>query len=83
MKKNGFVAMVMLLLVSGVSVQANLLANGDFEEGDTGQLGVVPIPGWNSWGDAGWHNDDAGCVIDTKGMKFWWDSSGISYPLCQ
>jgi hypothetical protein len=75
--KTSFVMMAMLLLLCSVSVRAELLTNGNFEDGDTGQLGVVAIPGWNSWGDAGWHNDDAGRVIDTKGMKFWWDSAGM------
>ena len=65
-----------LLAMIGIA-GAELLVNGDFEDGDTGQLGVVPIPGWNSWGDTGWHNNDAGAVIDTKSMKFWWDSSGM------
>ena len=78
MKKNGFTAAVMILfLIFGISAQANLLTNGGFEDGDLGQLGSVAIPGWNSWGDAGWHNSDAGAVIDSKGMKFWWDSAGM------
>lgn len=78
MKVNRFAGIAVLtLLMLGVSASANLLTNGGFEDGDTGQLGVVAIPGWNSWGDAGWHNDDAGCVIDTKGMKLWWDSAGM------
>ena len=67
MKKNVFMAMLMLFWVLGISAQANLLVNGDFEDGDTGQIGTVVIPGWNSWGANGWHNDDAGAVIDTKG----------------
>ena len=77
MKKNGFVVMVMLFLMVGVAAQANLLVNGGFEDGDTGQVGSVAIPGWNSWGSNGWHNDDAGAVIDTKSMKFWWDGVGL------
>ena len=77
MKKNGFAVMAVLLLVCGVSAQANLLVNGGFEDGDTGQVGSVVIPGWNTWGNSGWHNDDAGAVIDTKGMKFWWDGVGM------
>ncbi|MCE5185578.1 MAG: hypothetical protein LLF76_05575 [Planctomycetaceae bacterium] len=68
---------VMLLAIPGVLAQANLLLNPGFEEGDTGQVGVVPIPGWNSWGTAGWHNTDAGAVIDTKSIKFWWDGIGM------
>ena len=76
--KTNFVVMVMLLLVCGVSVHAaNLLVNGGFEDGDTGQIGSVVIPSWNSWGSNGWHNNDAGAVIDTKSMKFWWDGVGM------
>lgn len=77
MKRKSWTAAAVLLLVCGIQVQANLLINGGFEDGDTGQLGVVPIPGWNSWGNAGWHNDDAGAVIETKSMKFWWDGVGL------
>ena len=66
-----------LVLALSVSAQANLLTNGGFEDGDTGQVGSVLIPGWYSWGSNGWHNDDAGAVIDTKGMKFWWDGVGL------
>lgn len=61
----------------GVSVQAALLVNGDFEDGDTGQLGSTPIPGWSSWGSSGWHHNDAGKIIDTKAMKTWWVDSGL------
>lgn len=76
MKVKGFVLLAVLLTLCA-SVQAELLVNGDFEQGDTGQVGVVPIPGWNSWGNNGWHNTDAGAVIDTKSMKFWWDGVGM------
>jgi hypothetical protein len=74
--KTSFVVMTMLLLVFGVSVQAELLVNGNFEDGATGQINNG-VPGWNTWGDSGWHNDDAGAVIDTKSMKFWWDACGM------
>lgn len=68
---------VLPVLVLTCMANANLLSNGGFEDGDTGQVGVVAIPGWNSWGNSGWHNDDAGAVIDTKSMKFWWDGVGM------
>ncbi len=76
-------ALVKAAIISGllwawmIPARANLLTNGDFEDGDTGQLGIVEIPGWNSWGTDGWHHNDAGAVLDTKGMKFWWDGSGM------
>jgi hypothetical protein len=76
MIRNGLVlAVVMAGLAATAS--ANLLTNPGFEDGDTGQIGVVPIPGWNSWGNSGWHHDDAGRVIDTKAVKFWWDDAGL------
>jgi hypothetical protein len=75
--KTSFAVMTMLLLAFGVSVQAEMLVNGGFEDGATGQIGSVAIPGWNSWGNNGWHNDDAGAVIGTKSMKFWWDGVGM------
>lgn len=73
---------VVLFLAVGLCAQANVLTNPGFEDGNTGQLGVVALPGWNSWGDACWHHDDPGCMIGTKGMKLWWDSAGMwqDYP---
>ncbi len=71
------------LLVLGLTVglaaqgaSANLLINGGFEDGATGNIGDG-VPGWNVWGGAGWHHDDAGRTIDQKAIKFWWDDSGI------
>jgi glucosylceramidase len=73
------IKLVMILILTALTfaVHGELLTNGDFEQGVTGQIGSVAIPGWNSWGTNGWHNDDAGAVIDTKGMKFWWDGVGM------
>ena len=55
---------------------ANILINGGFEDGPTGQISS-PIPGWSSWGGSGWHHDDAGQTLDTKAIKFWWDDAGL------
>ena len=55
---------------------ADLLVNGNFESGDTGQLGT-PLAGWSNWGVSGWHHGDTGKTMDTKAMKFWWDDAGI------
>lgn len=66
-----------MFLVWSIPAQANLLTNGDFEAGATGQVGTVAIPGWKSWGSNGWHHNDAGAVMGTKGMKFWWDQVGL------
>jgi hypothetical protein len=71
------VVLVLAALLCTSANAANLLTNGGFEDGDTGQIGSVVIPGWNSWGNNGWHNNDAGAVIDTKSMKFWWDGVGM------
>jgi hypothetical protein len=66
-----------LLLALSIPVWANLLTNGDFEDGNTGQVGSVTIPGWHSWGSNGWHHNDAGAYLGSKGMKFWWDQVGL------
>jgi hypothetical protein len=56
-----------LLFALSFPVWANLLTNGDFEDGNTGQVGSVSIPGWNSWGSNGWHHNDAGACLGSKG----------------
>ena len=77
MKAVRWIKTAAMLLIMGTCVKANLLTNGDFEAGDIGQVGSVAIPGWSSWGDSGWHHNDAGATIDSKAMKFWWDSVGL------
>lgn len=64
------------LLLTVAVAPANVLVNPGFEDGATGQINQ-PIPGWLSWGNSGWHHDDAGRVIDTKAIKFWWDDAGV------
>jgi len=54
----------------------NLLMNPGFEEGATGRLSNG-VTGWNYWGSDGWHHDDAGAVIGSKGMKLWSNGSGM------
>jgi len=68
---------ILCVLASGGAAWANLLKNPGFEEGETGQIGRVPIPGWLTWNTNGWHHNDAGAVIDTKAVKLWWSDSGI------
>ncbi len=75
MKKNVMVLVLIGCLVS--NVQANLLLNGGFEDGDLGQLGSVTINNWITWGDSGWHHNDAGFKFDEKGIKLWHDSTGV------
>jgi glucosylceramidase len=60
-----------------IPAHANLLTNGSFEDGDTGQITTVPIPGWSTWNYSGWHHNDAGAVINTKAVKLWGTDSGI------
>lgn len=71
----------MLCLIVGLlfvsCVQANLLTNADFELGDLGQMGSVSIDGWTTWGTNGWHHDDTVYKYDGKGVKLWWDATGI------
>lgn len=55
---------------------ANLLVNGGFEDGSTGSIGNG-VPNWSNWGSSGWHHDDAGKVIGSKAIKFWWDDAGV------
>jgi hypothetical protein len=60
------------------TAQANLLQNGDFEQGNCDWLGNNPaIPGWTYWGTNGWHMNDAGYTIGDKGMLVWWDDVGM------
>jgi hypothetical protein len=58
------------------SAHATILVNGNFEDGPTGNI-ADGIPGWNSWGNSGWHHDDPGRTIDAKAIVFWWDDAGL------
>ena len=66
---------LVMLAVTGIA-SANLLLNPGFEDGPTGQMGNTPIPAWSTWGNSGWHHDDAGRTIDTKAVKLWWSDAG-------
>jgi hypothetical protein len=65
---------VLLSVMIMTFANANLLTDGDFEQGDTG--GLNSMPGWSNWGGSGWHHND-GPLQGTKGLKFWWDDAGI------
>ena len=73
------VAAIALVAVLAMPASAELLLNGGFEEGDTGGINGSGVPtNWYAWGsESGWHHDDAGKVIDTKAIKFWWDDVGM------
>lgn len=64
------------VIVLAAAARAELLTNGNFEDGPTGNISAG-IPGWNSWGGSGWHHDDAGRTLDAKAVVFWWDDAGI------
>ena len=77
MRKAMFITLVLSLCMTVNAFAAtNLLTNGDFEDGPTGNINAG-IPGWLTWGSSGWHHDDPGRVIDTKAIKFWWDDAGV------
>ena len=76
MKQRRFLCHFLLILAVGVCARANLLVNPGFEEGDVGSL-ANGVPGWDHWGSDGWHHNDPEALIGEKGMKFWWDSSGM------
>lgn len=71
---------VFLMLTAAAALaapaSANLLVNGGFEDGATGNISDG-IPNWGVWGSSGWHHDDAGKVIGTRAIKFWWDDAGV------
>lgn len=73
-----FLALAVAAIVAAPAA-ANVLLNGGFEQGDTGSINGSGNPtDWFAWGAAsGWHHDDAGRVIDTKAIKFWWDDVGL------
>lgn len=75
--KKTVVAAVCLVLGSGIPLWANLLTNPGFEQGPTGQIGVIPIPGWLTWNTSGWHHSDAGAFLGTKAVMLWSADSGI------
>jgi len=74
MEKSKKLVVVLLSLAIVACAGANLLNNPGFEDGDTG--GLSSITDWNSWGNSGWHHND-GPLLDTKGLKFWWDDAGL------
>ena len=75
MSKSLMLVVVMACLVA--NVQANLLLNSGFEDGDLGCLDSVTVDNWTTWGSNGWHHSDTGYMYDTKGIKLWWDSTGV------
>ena len=74
---NKSVVLTIMAVCLVANVQANLLLNGGFEDGDLGNLDSVTVDNWITWGSSGWHHNDAGYMYETKGIKLWWDSTGV------
>ncbi len=57
--------------------EAQLLVNGHFEDGDVASLSSG-VPGWMHWGGStGAHHEEQEACFGQKGMKLWWNSSGM------
>jgi hypothetical protein len=75
---------VVMFLCLGIvlcgTAQANLLVNGDFEQGEFGQLdGTTVVPGWTYWQKekSGWHCGDGIYRYGDKSVAIWWDDLGM------
>lgn len=68
---------LLLLALQGISAEANLLVNGNFEEGDAGPYSTITIPGWTAWGTGGWIYNNAGEIIGTRSAKIWAANTGL------
>lgn len=75
MERSKKIVTLFLCLALASFASANLLTNGDFEQGTTGGLGDIG-GGWFNWGGSGWHHND-GPMIGSMGLKFWWDDAGL------
>lgn len=76
MMKYLFMSLAVAAALAAPAAAANLVGNPGFEDGDTGPIGNG-MPVWGVWGNSGWHHNDAGRVIGTKAIKFWWDDCGV------
>lgn len=65
------------LIFAGGFAFGNLLTNPGFEDGPTGQLPGVSIPGWVAWGGNGRLHDVASRTIDDQAFKIWWNDTGV------
>jgi hypothetical protein len=76
---------LLLVLVSGVTSQANTLVNGNFDEGPLGSIDAIILPGWTLvpdpgtwWGGNGLHNSDPDRFIGVAAMRFWLGPGPVS-----
>jgi beta-glucanase (GH16 family) len=79
MKKTLWLSVAAFCFLSGTSFAANnLLVNGDFEAGGSGQFGTYPYPSsWAGWGSNGSQHSDTGYRKDLKGVVFLWNDTGL------
>jgi len=85
MNKLCLIVTVALCLAVVAPAQANILVNGDFEDGDIGPINgacgtpAVGLPGWENWGGAcdSWHHSDSGRHIGEKAIALFWITSGV------
>jgi len=77
MNKLCFILVAALLVVA--PARANLLVNGDFEDGPIGAINQTPekIPPWYHEGGANdaWHHSDSGRTIGEKAIAIFWITS--------
>jgi len=85
MNKLCLVMTVVVCLAVVAPARANILVNGDFEDGDIGPINgacgtpAVGLPGWENWGGAcdSWHHSDSGRYIGEKAIAIFWVTSGV------
>jgi hypothetical protein len=70
---------VVALFLTAGTADANLLANGDFENGTVKAAFSNGYPdGWeHSWGTNGWHHADPGYKYDNYGIAIWANDTGL------
>ena len=66
-------------LAAVAPARANLLENGGFEDGATGQISAVGLPNWEHWGSDSWHHSDTGRTIGEKAIALFWVTSGVGH----
>jgi len=69
---------ILLLALCPFAVPAQLISNGGFELGATGQFGPGSIPNWEVFGVNGWHHNDAGKIHGgLLAIKSWNPDTGV------
>ena len=70
--------LVMVVCLTAGTADADLLANGDFENGTVKAAFWNGYPdGWeHGWGSNGWHHSDSGYKYDNYGITIWANDTG-------